>query len=235
MLLVSGEPNQGERTWRRLLKSDPAVDLVHFTILRPPEKDDTTPLNELALIAFPTRELFQDKLSGFDLIILDRFTDRGILPHQYLRNIADYVRRGGALLLTVGPEFAGARSLDQTPLGAVLPAHAPADATGLNGPGLNGPGGEERAGEDPTGDGPGVIDGPFVPKITDLGRRHPVTEGLTGSPAPGSTGAADWGPWYRAIAAEDVTGQVLMTGTPDQIRTDPAVLSAYLGGAAVAT
>ncbi len=212
VLLVSGEPNQGERTWRRLLKSDPAVDLVHFTILRPPEKDDTTPLNELALIAFPTRELFQDKLSGFDLIILDRFTDRGILPHQYLRNIADYVRRGGALLLTVGPEFAGARSLDQTPLGAVLPAHAPADATGLNGPGLNGPGGEERAGEDPAGDGPGVIDGPFVPKITDLGRRHPVTEGLTGSPAPGSTGAADWGPWYRAIAAEDVTGQVLMTG-----------------------
>ena len=114
VLLVSGEPNQGERTWRRLLKSDPAVDLVHFTILRPPEKDDTTPLNELALIAFPTRELFQDKLSGFDLIILDRFTDRGILPHIYLRNIADYVRHGGALLLVAGPEFAGGRSLDQT-------------------------------------------------------------------------------------------------------------------------
>jgi hypothetical protein len=184
VLLVSGEPNQGERTWRRLLKSDPAVDLVHFTILRPPEKDDTTPLNELALIAFPTRELFQDKLSGFDLIILDRFTDRGILPHLYLRNIADYVRRGGALLLAVGPEFVGARSLDQTPLGAVLPAHAPADAA--------------------TTDGAGVLDGAFVPKVTDLGQRHPVTEGLAG--------ADPWGPWYRAIAAEDVTGQVLMTG-----------------------
>ncbi len=190
VLLVSGEPNQGERTWRRLLKSDPAVDLVHFTILRPPEKDDTTPLNELALIAFPTRELFQEKLSGFDLIILDRFTDRGILPHVYLANIADYVRRGGALLLAVGPEFAGSRSLDQTPLGDVLPAHAP-------------------QGADPSGDSvaDGVIDGAFTPKVTELGTRHPVTEGLTQDPAnPG------WGPWYRAIGSEDVHGQVLMTG-----------------------
>jgi hypothetical protein len=186
VLLVSGEPNQGERTWRRLLKSDPAVDLVHFTILRPPEKDDTTPLNELALIAFPTRELFQEKLSGFDLIILDRFTDRGILPHIYLRNIADYVRRGGALLLTVGPEFAGPRSLDQTPLGGVLPAHAPANADG-------------------------IIEDMFVPKVTPLGDRHPVTEGLAG------TGQqAGWGPWYRAIQGEDVSGQVLMTGPDSQ-------------------
>jgi len=185
VLLVSGEPNQGERTWRRLLKSDPAVDLVHFTILRPPEKDDTTPLNELALIAFPTRELFQDKLSGFDLIILDRFTDRGILPHVYLRNIANYVRGGGALLLAVGPEFAGARSLDQTPLGEVLPAHS-------------------------TLSGDGVLNGAFVPKVTELGTRHPVTEGLAPDP-----NAPAWGPWYRAIAGEDVRGQVLMTG-PDR-------------------
>ena len=105
VLLVSGEPHAGERTWRRLLKADPAVDLVHFTILRPPEKDDLTPLNELALIAFPVRELFQVKIGEFDLIILDRFQNRGILPPPYLRNIADYVRGGGALLLSVGPEF----------------------------------------------------------------------------------------------------------------------------------
>jgi hypothetical protein len=185
VLLVSGEPNQDERTWRRLLKSDPAVDLVHFTILRPPERDDLTPLNELALIAFPTRELFQDKLSGFDLIILDRFTDRGILPHAYLRNIAQYVRHGGALLLTAGPEFASAESLDQTPLADVLPAHAPIS-------------------------GSGVIAGAFRPIVTALGARHPVTEGLAG--ANQGDGAASWGPWYRAIASEDVQGQVVMTG-----------------------
>ncbi len=199
VLLVSGEPNQDERTWRRLLKSDPAVDLVHFTILRPPERDDLTPLNELALIAFPTRELFQDKLSGFDLIILDRFTDRGTLPHAYLRNIAQYVRHGGALLLTAGPEFASPESLDQTPLADVLPVHAPTS-------------------------GSGVLVGAFRPVVTALGMRHPVTEGLTGANAsdpgapggaPASTAAASapsWGPWYRAIGSEDVTGQVVMTG-----------------------
>jgi len=185
VLLVSGEPNQDERTWRRLLKSDPAVDLVHFTILRPPERDDLTPLNELALIAFPTRELFQEKLSGFDLVILDRFTDRGILPHQYLRNIANYVQHGGALLLTTGPEFAGPNSLDQTPLAEVLPAHA-----------LTG--------------GEAILTGAFKPVVTELGARHPVTQGLAGA----NSGATppSWGNWYRAIGTSDVTGQVVMTG-----------------------
>ena len=107
VLLISGEPHPGERTWRRLLKADPSVDLVHFTILRPPEKDDLTPLNELALIAFPVRELFLDKIDEFDLIILDRFQNRGLLPLPYLANIAEHVREGGALLLSVGPEFSG--------------------------------------------------------------------------------------------------------------------------------
>jgi hypothetical protein len=185
VLLVSGEPTLDERSWRRLLKSDPAVDLVHFTILRPPERDDMTPLNELALIAFPTRELFQDKLDSFDLIILDRFTDRGVLPHAYLKNIADYVRRGGALLLDAGPEFAGQNSLDQTPLSDVLPAHPP-------------------------NSGDGILTGQFRPVVTALGARHPVTAGLAGANAGGAP--ATWGSWYRAIATEDVTGQVLMTG-----------------------
>ncbi|HYZ32425.1 MAG TPA: hypothetical protein VE684_09110, partial [Crenalkalicoccus sp.] len=158
VLLVSGEPNPGERTWRRLLKADPGVDLVHFTILRPPEKDDLTPLNELALIAFPVRELFQLKLRDFDLIVFDRFANRGILPPAYLRNIADYVRGGGALLMSVGPEFAGPASLALTPLGAVLPAR-PSPGAGQS----------------------GILDGPFRPHVTAIGARHPVTEGLTGA------------------------------------------------------
>ena len=62
VLLVSGEPHAGERVWRNLLKSDAAVDLVHFTILRPPEKQDGVPVDELSLIAFPTRELFVEKI-----------------------------------------------------------------------------------------------------------------------------------------------------------------------------
>ena len=118
VLLVSGEPYPGERVWRNLLKADPAVDLVHFTILRPPEKQDGTPIRELALIAFPSRELFEVKLSEFDLIIFDRYSRRGLLPLAYLDNVARYVEDGGALLEVAGPEFAHPLSLYRTPLGA---------------------------------------------------------------------------------------------------------------------
>ena len=93
VLLVSGEPHSGERTWRNLLKSDASVDLVHFTILRPPEKQDGTPINELSLIAFPTRELFQQKINEFQLIIFDRYARQGVLPIAYFDNIARYVRK----------------------------------------------------------------------------------------------------------------------------------------------
>jgi hypothetical protein len=185
VLLISGEPHPGERTWRRLLKADPSVDLVHFTILRPPEKDDLTPLNELALIAFPVRELFLDKIGEFDLIILDRFQNRGLLPLPYLANIAEHVRDGGALLLSVGPEFSGPASLAATPLGSVLPgAPAPFNA---------------------------VVDGRFRPRVTDLGQRHPVTEGLAGANPPDDPNSSpSWGSWYRHIDPSDVQGEVLM-------------------------
>ena len=192
VLLISGEPHPGERTWRRLLKADPSVDLVHFTILRPPEKDDLTPLNELALIAFPVRELFLDKIDQFDLIILDRFQNRGLLPLPYIGNIADRVRAGGALLLSVGPEFSGSASLAATPLGSVIPAQpAPFGA---------------------------VVNGPFRPLVTDLGQRHPITEDLTGANPPDKPGVPPvpprWGDWYRRIQPTDVHGEVLMSA-PD--------------------
>src|SRR5690242_7494459 len=191
VLLISGEPHPGERTWRRLLKADPSVDLVHFTILRPPEKDDLTPLTELALIAFPVRELFLDKINEFDLIILDRFQNRGLLPLPYIGNIADHVREGGALLLSVGPEFSGTASLAATPLGQILPGiPAPFDA---------------------------VVDGRFRPRITDLGQRHPVTEGLAGANPPGKSDVRpQWGSWYRRIEPGDVRGEVLMASPDNQ-------------------
>jgi hypothetical protein len=188
VLLISGEPHPGERAWRRLLKADPSVDLVHFTILRPPEKDDLTPLNELALIAFPVRELFQDKIGEFDLIILDRFQNRGLLPMPYLANIANRVRQGGALLLSVGPEFSGITSLASTPLASVLP------------------GGPARFNA--------VVNGEFRPEVSDLGQRHPVTEGLIGANPPNTNAEAKWGRWYRRIQPGDVKGSVLLR-TPD--------------------
>ncbi len=187
VLLISGEPHPGERTWRRLLKADPAVDLVHFTILRPPEKDDLTPLNELALIAFPVRELFLDKIHEFDLIILDRFQNRGLLPLPYIANIAERVREGGALLLSVGPEFSGSASLAATPIGQVLPGiPAPIGA---------------------------VVEGQFRPRVTDYGQRHPVTEGLSGANPPDKPdGSPDWGAWYRRIQPAATRGEVLLSG-----------------------
>ncbi len=190
VLLVSGEPHPGERAWRRLLKADPSVDLVHFTILRPPEKDDLTPLNELALIAFPVRELFQDKIGDFDLIILDRFQNRGLLPLPYLANIATRVRQGGALLMSVGPEFSGLTSLASTPLADVLP------------------GGPARFNA--------VVNEPFRPEISDLGQRHPVTAGLDG--ANGTAGGSEpvWGKWYRRIQPGAVHGAVLLRTPDDQ-------------------
>jgi hypothetical protein len=156
VLLVSGQPYPGLRVWRNLLKADPSVDLVHFTILRPPEKQDGTPIRELALIAFPSRELFEVKLNEFDLIIFDRYSRRGLLPLIYLENIARYVEEGGALLEAGGPEFAWPTSLYRTPLSRVLPGA-------------------------PSGE---VFERGFSPTLTDLGRRHPVTAGLGGGEAP---------------------------------------------------
>ncbi len=184
VLLVSGQPHAGERTWRNLLKSDPSVDLVHFTILRPPEKDDFTPLRELSLIAFPIQELFEAKLQKFDLIVFDRYVVRDVLPPSYLRNIVNFVNEGGALLLALGPEFASLRSLYKTPLGKVMPAS-------------------------PTGK---VLERGFRPRLTDIGRRHPVTAGLThaGDKTP------DWGRWFRQIDAIAISGRVLMRGLDDK-------------------
>ncbi len=152
VLLVSGEPHAGERTWRNLLKSDASVDLVHFTILRPPEKQDGTPINELSLIAFPTRELFQQKINEFQLIIFDRYARQGVLPMAYFDNIARYVRNGGAVLVSAGPDYASASSIWRTPLDNILPA-------------------------EPVG----VTEKPFLAHLSDAGKRHPVTRGLEGS------------------------------------------------------
>jgi len=153
VLLVSGEPHPGGRTWRNLLKSDSSVDLVHFTILRPPEKQDGVPVSELSLIAFPTRELFLEKIGDFDLIIFDRYKRRGILPAIYLDNVAKYVARGGAVLIAAGPDFAGADSIYRSPLGPVVPAQPTAR----------------------------VIEDRYRPSVSEIGQRHPVTSELQGA------------------------------------------------------
>ena len=147
VLLVSGEPHAGERTWRNLLKSDASVDLVHFTILRPPEKQDGTPINELSLIAFPTRELFQQKINEFHLIIFDRYARQGVLPIIYFDNIARYVRDGGAVLVAAGPDYASPTSIWRTPLEQILPAEPSGRTTEIAVPRR-----ADRRGQAPSGD-----------------------------------------------------------------------------------
>ncbi|MBC7163946.1 MAG: hypothetical protein H5U15_02985 [Roseovarius sp.] len=183
VLLVSGQPHAGTRTWRNLLKSDSSVDLVHFTILRPPEKQDGVPVRELSLIAFPTRELFLDKVDEFDLIIFDRYRRRGILPTVYLENVRQYVEAGGAVLLATGPDFAGAESLWRGPFEEMLPGRPTAR----------------------------VLEEGYRPRVTDLGRRHPVTAGLE------EAFGREWGRWLRQIEVEaTASADVVMSGAGDR-------------------
>ena len=186
VLLVSGEPHAGERVWRNLLKADPSVDLVHFTILRPPDKQDSTPINELSLIAFPSRELFQEKLGSFDLVVFDRYRERGVLPLAYFQNLASYVQDGGALLISSGPEFAGPESIYRTPLSQVLPVQ-------------------------PTGQ---IVTGPFKPIVTADGLAHPVTRELPGRNQDKTP--PTWGRWFRLIGANKIAGQTVMAGGAGQ-------------------
>jgi hypothetical protein len=187
VLLVSGKPHPGERMWRNLLKSDANVDLVHFTILRPPEKGaDGTPINELSLIAFPVADLFGRRIKDFDLIIFDRYAQQSILPYVYLENIANYVREGGALLMSEGPEFSTPDGLYYSPLGAISPA--------------------EPSGED--------VEAPYRTRVSEEGQRHPVTRGLNGFDA--NNGGPNWGRWFRLIGAKPTTGVTVMSGAGDK-------------------
>ncbi|OFX02871.1 MAG: hypothetical protein A3E78_02630 [Alphaproteobacteria bacterium RIFCSPHIGHO2_12_FULL_63_12] len=182
VLLISGEPHAGERVWRNLLKSDPAIDLVHFTILRPIEKaqSDNALERELALIEFPQDELFIEKLTEFDLVIFDRYTYRGVLNSYHFDNLARYVEGGGAVLVSSGPEFNGYLSLAaRRNFSFILPAM-------------------------PTG---AEVDQPFRPKLTDIGKIHPVTAGLPEEDY--------WGRWLRVMPTAKRSGETLMTGAGD--------------------
>ncbi len=152
VLLVTGAPYPGVRVWRTFLKSDPSVELVHFTILRTFASEDPASPDELALIEFPTRELFIERIDQFELIVFDRFAEPRALPAPYLAAVADRVRRGGALLVVLGPEAGEDRGLLAGPLASVLPVAATGAAR----------------------------EGAFRPALTEIGRRHPATAALAG-------------------------------------------------------
>ncbi len=187
VLLISGEPHPGERAWRNILKADPSVDLIHFTILRHPAKQDGTPIRELSLIAFPIHELFEVKLADFDLIIFDQYQRQGFLPSHYLSNIVRYVEEGGALLEVGGPGYATPSSLYNTALGNLLPA-------------------------EPLGT---VSQNPFRPLVTELGLRHPVTSRLPKANL-NIDEQPSWGRWFRQVDTDTLSGSTIMTGSEEQ-------------------
>jgi uncharacterized membrane protein len=191
VLLITGEPHIGGRSWRNLLKSDPSIDLVQFTILTQPNVKNTNAGDlELSLIQFPRRQLFEERLDDFDLIIFDQYQRRDIprrggmreptIPMRYFSNIARYVEDGGALLIAAGPAFAGEDSLYLTPLVSVLPTRP----TGL------------------------TTTEPFRAELNDKGRLHPITRSFAGRDD------QSWGPWFRTIENDPLSGNVLMEG-PD--------------------
>ena len=186
VLLITGEPHMGGRAWRNLLKSDPSVDLIQFTILtNPGVKNTYAQPRELSLIRFPDRELFEEKLDEFDLVIFDQFKrrtmaargrTRPMLSPYYISNISKYVENGGALLVAAGPAYATDDGLARSPLIAVLPAR-------------------------PTGK---TTETAFRPKLSDKGERHPITAIFKGDIS------TRWGHWYRSIDTEVIKGDVLM-------------------------
>lgn len=179
VLLISGVPYPGGRVWRDTLKADPNIDLIHFTILRLPTSYDPTPGAELALIPFPVEELFEQRLSRFDLVIFDRFGLTELLSPLYFARLADHVRDGGGMLVIAGDEFGEPGGLADTALSKVLPAR-------------------------PVGP---VIEKSFVPALTPIGRRHPVTASL-----PAAWGSERWGAWGQQANVQANGGQIVMSG-----------------------
>ncbi|MDC3091077.1 hypothetical protein OA848_01670 [Rickettsiales bacterium] len=179
VLLISGAPYMGTRVWRNFLKSDTSVELIHMTVLRPPEKNDNTPLEELSLIPFPVKELFEEKLSNFQLVIFDNFEGKKVLTPLYFQNLINFVDKGGAILEITGPSYNSKSSLFKTEIGRILP--------GI-----------------PSGK---LIQKEFKPQLTDLGKKHPITESLF-------IKNKDFGTWFQMndILEIDDDSQVLLSG-----------------------
>ncbi|MDB4954792.1 MAG: hypothetical protein JWO36_2361 [Myxococcales bacterium] len=153
VLQVAGQPSWDVRALRQMLKSNPNVDLISFFILRTQDDISIVPNDEMSLIPFPTRELFEQQLPSFDLIILQNFE---YLPYgigDYLENIRSYVEGGGGLAMLGGAQSFSSGGYFGTPVAAALPVD-------LYGPFDSGP----------------VLDTQkFAPQLTDAGQLHPVT------------------------------------------------------------
>jgi uncharacterized membrane protein len=156
LLHLAGRPTYDVRALRRWLKSDEAVDVVAFFILREGTKGEDDPMadeRELALIEFPVNELFTTHLPSFDAVILQDIDAVRYKLDQHLPRLARYVESGGGLIMVGGPSSFAGGNYAQTPIDAVLPV-------------------EQISG------GEAYDAAPFIPAYTDAGRAAPMTRGL---------------------------------------------------------
>lgn len=153
VLQVVGRPSWDVRFLRQLLKNNPNVDLISFFILRTNEDVQRAASNEMALIPFPTDELFEEQLGSFDLVVLQNFTYVPYRMRQYLPNIRDYVLDGGGLLMIGGEQSFASGGYAKTPVADVLPVELPSGTA-------------ESTLIDPR---------EFKPELTPAGERHPIT------------------------------------------------------------
>jgi hypothetical protein len=104
VMMVSGSPHPSTRAFRSLFKQDPNIDLVHFSILRRMDSMDFTPPDEMALIPFPVDELFLNRIDDFDLIVMDRYANLGLLQPIHIQSLRSFIQRGGAFVIMTGAE-----------------------------------------------------------------------------------------------------------------------------------
>ncbi|MCP4867556.1 MAG: hypothetical protein GY898_02415 [Proteobacteria bacterium] len=153
ILQVTSRPSWDVKFLRRLLKTDPNIDLVSFFILRQRRgfRGNLADREELSLIAFPYEDLFSDDLQGFDLVIFQNFwfgTWSPISDGPFMENVARYVEDGGAFLMIGGDVSFGEAGYGESPLARVLPTDVPTVVAEHEG---------------------------WTPVLTEAGQRHPVT------------------------------------------------------------
>ncbi len=154
VLHVCGRPSWNERFLRAILRLDPNVDLVSFFILRTDTDEMAADPDEMSLIPFPYKEIFEDQLNSFDLLIFDNFNYKPYWVEPYLPGVRAYVENGGALAMIGGDLSFASGKYGESALRDVLPV----DLTGI------------------PEDGPAAFTtDTFKPRLTAAGRLHPVT------------------------------------------------------------
>jgi uncharacterized membrane protein len=153
LLHLAGRPTYDVRALRAWLKSDEAVDTIAFFILRGETDDPDATEQDLALIRFPVDELFTEHLPSFDAIILQDIDAVRYKLDQYLPRLANYVKKGGGLIMVGGPSSFSGGNYAGTPIDAVLPVEQPRTDEAFDSQ-------------------------QFVPRVTAAGRSAPVTRKL---------------------------------------------------------